>query len=115
MGRIFVVRGFLVDVFFPGSWESFVSLLNGEGGFGWLEGDGKGRGVWWLCCFWWLGEFPVPFEWKGGFWVAGGRWQGAWGRGFSLRGGGGFWKGFLKNRGWGVFDVRGFINTLCGL
>ena len=20
---------------------------------------------------------------------------------------GGFWKGFLKNRGWGVFDVRG--------
>ena len=57
--------------------------------------------------FWWLGEFPVPFEWKEGFWVAGGRWQGAWGRGFPLRGGGGFWKGFLKNRGWGVFHVRG--------
>ena len=57
--------------------------------------------------FWWLREFSVSFEWKEGFWVAGGRWQGSWGRGFSLRGGGGFWKGFLKNRGWGVFDVRG--------
>ena len=30
------------------------------------------------CVFsWWLGEFRVPFEWRGGFWVAGGRWQGA--------------------------------------
>ena len=28
---------------------------------------------------------------------------------------GGFWKGFLKNRGWGFFMLGGFINTLCRL
>ena len=33
-GEFFLARGFLADVFFPGGWESFVSLLNGEGGFG---------------------------------------------------------------------------------
>ena len=37
-----------------------------------------GQGVSGGCVFsWWLGEFRVPFEWRGGFWVAGGRWQGA--------------------------------------
>ena len=34
-----------MDVFFPGGWESFLSLLNGEGGFGYLEEDGQGRVV----------------------------------------------------------------------
>ena len=28
---------------------------------------------------------------------------------------GGFWKGFLKKKGWGVLMLGGFINTLCGL
>ena len=68
-----MVRGFLVDVFFPGGWESFVSLLNGEG----VLGSWREMARLWLCFFLVLGEFPVPFEWRGGFWVAGGRWQGA--------------------------------------
>ena len=37
-----------------------------------------GQGVSGGCVFsWWLGEFPIAFEWRGRFWVAGGRWQGA--------------------------------------
>ena len=64
-------------VFFPGVWESVLFLLIERGVLASWREMAKGAVSGGCVFFRWLGKFPVPFEWRGGFWVAGGRWQGA--------------------------------------